>query len=71
MTSATITIRLNGADRQLTAGLTVTALLSELGLGSQPVLVELNGKALFPREFAATILASNDSVEVIRIVAGG
>ena len=41
------------------------------GFGAQPVLVERNGTALFPRDFPATELADKDVIEVIRIVAGG
>ena len=66
-----VTLRLNGQPRTVPAGSTVTALLAELGFAGQPVLVELNGSAVFPRDFAVTALGENDAVEVIRIVAGG
>ena len=35
------------------------------------MLVELNGIALFPREFAATTLQEGDRLELMRMVAGG
>jgi thiamine biosynthesis protein ThiS len=35
------------------------------------MLVELNGAALFPREFANTVLQEGDRLELLRMVAGG
>lgn len=66
-----ITIQLNGRPHRTAHGATVTTLLADLGLTSQSVLVERNGTALFPRDFPATLLNENDTLEVIRIVAGG
>ncbi len=71
MSESLITLRLNGQPRPVPAGTTVTALLTDLGMAGQPVLVELNGTALFPRDFAAAVFQENDAVEIIRIVAGG
>ena len=68
---APLTIQLNGRPHLTARGTTVTALLAELGFAAQPVLVELNGTALFPRDFPATLLNDNDVLEIIRIVAGG
>ena len=66
-----ITIQLNGRPHRTARDSSVTALLAELGFAVQPVLVERNGTALFPREFSGTLLNDNDALEVIRIVAGG
>ena len=66
-----ITIQINGRPHRTARDASVTALLTELGFAAQPVLVERNGAAIFPREFAATLLSDNDTLEVIRIVAGG
>ena len=71
MEENSFTIRLNGKPRSVTDSSSVTALLAQLGFAGQPVLVELNGAALFPRDFDATVLRHGDAVEVIRIVAGG
>ncbi|MGY8674119.1 MAG: sulfur carrier protein ThiS [Verrucomicrobiia bacterium] len=35
------------------------------------VVVELNGEALAPSEFSSRMLAENDRLEIVRIVAGG
>ncbi len=69
--TATITISLNGQPRNIPAGSNVTDLLASVGFAGQPVLVELNGTALFPRDFDQTAFKEGDGVEVIRIVAGG
>jgi sulfur carrier protein len=65
-------IRLNGNDHE-TAEQTVNIqdLLVELKLDGQPVLVEHNGNALFPRDFENTALQPDDQLELIRVVAGG
>ena len=49
----------------------IAVLLSQLGLEGKPVLVEHNGTALFPRQFATTSVAENDTIEIIQIAAGG
>ncbi|HEX2751352.1 MAG TPA: sulfur carrier protein ThiS [Verrucomicrobiales bacterium] len=69
--TAPVTIRLNGQPRNVPGGSHVTDLLASLGFAGQPVLVELNGTALFPRDFEKTAFKEGDGVEVIRIVAGG
>lgn len=65
-------ITLNGATRELPDGdLTVSGLLEAIGLGPQPVLVERNGLAVLRREFEETPVADGDTIEVVRMVAGG
>lgn len=66
-----VTIQLNGQPREIPHGGSVAALLDALGFSGVPVLVECNGTALFPRDFAATSLQEGDVLEIIRIVAGG
>ncbi len=68
---AEITIQVNGQAHPVSAGSSLSGLLLALGLGDTTVLVELNGKALFPREFPTTRLGAGDRLEVIRIAAGG
>lgn len=48
----------------------VERLLAHLNLG-YPVLVELNGLALFPREFPSSPVQDGDRLELLRMVAGG
>jgi len=66
-----MTIQLNGNNHDLTAPINIEALLTSMGLGEKPVVVELNQHALFPREYAETIVNDGDNVEIITIAAGG
>jgi sulfur carrier protein len=50
---------------------TVAALLDHLGMSGKPVVVELNQRALFPRELASTPLKEGDVLELVQITAGG
>ncbi len=49
---------------------TLPELLVTLGM-SHGVLVEYNGRALFPSEWAGVTLAEGDRLEILRIAAGG
>ena len=66
-----MTIQLNGKTHQLDASVSIRNLLESIGLGGKPVVVELNQKALFPREYQQTMLENDDRVEIITIAAGG
>jgi sulfur carrier protein len=65
-------IIVNGTPTQISGtSSTVAALLDFLGLAGKPVVVELNQRALFPRELASTPLAEGDVLELVQITAGG
>ena len=64
-------IKVNGDARDASAPLTVRGLLDELGFGQKPVVVELNRRALFPREHALQELKDGDVLEIVQITAGG
>ncbi|MCP5536003.1 MAG: sulfur carrier protein ThiS [Akkermansiaceae bacterium] len=64
-------ITINGKDQDLDAPASITSLLATLGLADKPVVVELNKKALFPREYTSSQLEDGDQVEIIAIAAGG
>lgn len=64
-------IKLNGKDHPLDQVTNVESLLDSIGLAGKPVVVELNKKALFPREYADCHLKDNDQLEIITIAAGG
>ena len=61
----------NGNPREIPPTLSVRGLLQHLGLGEKPVIVELNLRALFPREFESTLLKEGDKIEIVQITAGG
>lgn len=67
-----MTLTINGDTRSFDpAPESISDLLKTLGLEGKPVLVEHNGTALFPRQFATTPVAENDTIEIIQISAGG
>jgi sulfur carrier protein len=61
----------NGAPNKLPSPLSVRGLLEHLGFGQKPVVVELNKRAMFPREFETTMLNEGDRIEIVQITAGG
>ena len=64
-------IEVNGEPRDVSTGITVTALLAEIGAVDGPVAVERN-HAIVPRaEHPCTVLADGDRLEVVRFVGGG
>lgn len=69
-----MTVTLNGKSHESTAeggSITVAAFLEGLDLGDFPVLVEVNGEAILVREFEERAIRDGDTIEVIRMVAGG
>jgi sulfur carrier protein len=64
-------VRVNGEDRDLDDGATVTALVASLGYGNRQVVVELNGEPLDRERYDDVVLCARDRVEVVRAVAGG
>jgi thiamine biosynthesis protein ThiS len=64
-------ITINGTSRTVAAGSTVGSLLEQLGLAGKPVVVELNQRALFSREYAGTIIPDAAVIEIVTLAAGG
>lgn len=64
-------IILNGKEHALDNPINVEELLTSIHLAGKPVVVEHNQKALFPREYTATMLEEGDRVEIVTIAAGG
>lgn len=62
---------INGEEREFAAGLTLTALLDQLGLKTDRVAIELN-RDIVPRDrWADTILNDADKLEIVHFVGGG
>ncbi|MDR1490735.1 MAG: sulfur carrier protein ThiS [Desulfovibrio sp.] len=61
---------INGESR-LCAAHSLSDLLKELGLGESAVVAEINGKIVSRQDFAVTILAFGDKIELARFVGGG
>ena len=64
-------ITLNGQAHPIEAEITLTQLLESLNLGAKPVVAELNGQAILPRDFPTTPMRANDRIEVVALAAGG
>ncbi len=64
-------VMINGALTPVRDGLTVRALIEDLGLGGGPVAVEIN-RAIVPRaQHAEHLIAAGDVIELVHLVGGG
>ena len=61
----------NGQALSVNFPCTVAGFLVQVGMLPRSVVVELNGEAVAPSEFAARPLQPGDRLEIVRIVAGG
>ena len=67
----TVCVRVNGEERIVPLGSTVTDLLSELGLEPDRVAVELNREIVRKPQWESTELAAGAALEVVQFVGGG
>jgi thiamine biosynthesis protein ThiS len=65
------TITANGRDLEVELPCTIEVFLERQGLPSRSVVVEQNGEAVVPSEYAAREVRAGDRLEVVRVVAGG
>jgi len=66
-----VRVRVNGEERRLPMGASVAALLERLGVSLARVAVERNREILPKKDYAATVLADGDVLEVVELVGGG
>jgi sulfur carrier protein len=66
-----MTVTVNGEPREIARAKDVAGLIEELELPPPAMLVEHNGLALRREEWAGSMLAEGDRIELVRIVAGG
>jgi len=64
-------IRVNGEPMGVSEGLTLRALVEQLGLGGGPVAVERNGEVVPRAEHATTLVHEGDVIEIVHFVGGG
>ena len=70
-TTLAILISLNGDERTVPEGISVAALLDDLGLDRRKVAVERN-EAIVPRStYAETIVEAGDRFEIVHFIGGG
>ena len=65
-----MTLTVNGERLEVTDGLTVAALVAELGVRGR-VAVELNGEVLRQAQHPEVALRDGDTLEVVTFVGGG
>lgn len=66
----TMTVKVNGQDRDIADGTTVLALIEQHHLTPQKVAVELN-RRLIRTEKYDTVLKPGDEIEIVTFVGGG
>ena len=65
-----LNITINGEPRQFAPGLTVAALIEQLGYQGKRIAIERNGE-IVPKSHGSTQLASGDTLEIVVAVGGG
>ena len=66
-----LTVRLNGEPRRVSAGATIAAMLAELGLNPERVAVERNLE-IVPRSTLGEVeVRDGDAFEIVHFVGGG
>ena len=67
----TLVILVNGEERRMTSGISVAAMLSEIGLDHRKVAVERNLE-IVPRSTLGEVQVENgDAYEIVHFVGGG
>ena len=64
-------MRVNGKQVELKESLVLDKFLESSGYSLTRVAVELNGKIVSRKEYAATILEDTDALEIVCFVGGG
>jgi len=66
-----ISITLNGEPRRVAAGLSIAALVAEIGLRPEKVAVERNRAIVLRSTLGDVMLAEGDELEIVHFVGGG
>lgn len=69
--AATMTLHINGEKRDFPDGLTVAALVAQLGMKPDRVAVELNLEIVPRTQWDTIALKNGDKLEVVHFVGGG
>jgi thiazole synthase len=67
----TLVIRVNGEPRRVPGGISVAAMLEELGLDRRKVAVERNLEIVPRATLGEVAVADGDAYEIVRFVGGG
>jgi thiamine biosynthesis protein ThiS len=66
-----LTIRLNGELHELAGPVSISELLTALGIDSRLVAVEHNLRIVKRNQYAETLVNAGDEVEIVNFVGGG
>ena len=66
-----MTISLNGDTHEIAGPITISALLDALGIDPRRVAVEHNLRIVKRDQYADTVIAAGDEVEIVNFVGGG
>jgi thiamine biosynthesis protein ThiS len=66
-----MTLTINGESRDFPDGLTLAALVAQLGMKQDRVAVELNLEIVPRGNWEATVLKDGDKLEIVHFVGGG
>jgi thiamine biosynthesis protein ThiS len=66
-----MTITLNGDKHELTAPMSVSALLQQLEIDARRVAVELNLAVVKKAAYDSSVIKEGDEVEIVNFVGGG
>ena len=64
-------LTVNGEEKRVSDGLTLSELVRELGLEKNPIAVELNRQVVPRDRHGATRLSEGDRLEIVTLVGGG
>lgn len=64
-------LQINGQEREVAEGLTLAALVEQLGMKPDRVAVELNREIISRQLWPETRLRSGDRLEIVQFVGGG
>jgi sulfur carrier protein len=64
-------IQLNGIPHAIETSMSLSELLVSIGVAGKPVVVELDGQAVFPREYPDKRVGDGARVEIVTLAAGG
>jgi thiamine biosynthesis protein ThiS len=66
-----VNLIINGETRELAAGLSLAALVEQLGMKAERVAVELNREIIARNCWPQTVLEDGDRLEIVHFVGGG
>jgi len=64
-------LQINGQEQELAEGLTLAALIEQMGMKADRVAVEVNREIVSRNLWPQTILHSGDRLEIVHFVGGG